>query len=952
MKIDKLVIYGFGKHEDVSIELGPTINVIYGHNEAGKTTIQQFILHILFGFPPRNSQLLRYEPKSGGKYGGQAHLFDALYGKCIVERVRGKSAGDVKVYFENGEQGDEAALQKLVRHYDRASFESIFSFSMLQLQDFEKMDEQQLSRTLLASGTTGMDHYLQIETKMEKEMEQLFKRNGRNPALNQKLKQLRDLEQQLREQQNKMDIYAPTIQRIKEIEEALQILRNQNEFLSEEIGAITTKRQLYPLFIKKNALEQRLTVISSNTFPVDGIQRYESIHNQLADAKATMRTLQNELEQIENALAERVEGEKLAGLERLIAKESKWHLTLSSIAAQNEKTMQLFEQKERLRARLGVQTDEQLSNLQASNASIQKEEEMYHLLEKLKTYAQEIKLIEKERIKLTDELDRMKEKDGFLNPPSKQRIELAQNWPKIRQQLVEAKAYVSIHRKQQQQSKMIGMILFALTLFLLVYGILGEQFGILLIGGIISAIAFFFLKRQMKDEKVEEMEKMLATYGENTEEMEVVVSQVQAFEDENARHQEEKVNLEMDMRHLHESYDKLVHIRQQAEERLQSFLRQYGFHHLPSINLIPELFRMIREVQEITRQLTQVQQESENLEKSLQNHVAEAEQFIKRTPPRESLYEWIRNDYHLLLQAVEHEKRQQMRKTELMQQVEEKAALIQLLTEKIQTLFAEADVDTEKLYYEAYAIWQEKNSLQEQVNHLNMQLAVHGELEIDLSQTDLLLKNKLDEMKDKIADTNEKQTVLMEEKARLETETNALLTDETYSKLQQAFEVERAQFIELAKKWATQKAIAEAIGQMMKSLKEEKFPSVLQKASNRFAKMTSGRYKDIIITDEGYFEVVSKEGIHTPIVELSQATKEQAYLSFRLALAASMTETAPFPIIMDDPFVHFDETRLSHIIEVLDQSTEHQWIYFTCHKEMIHRFTGATTINVSEIGSK
>jgi uncharacterized protein YhaN len=69
MQIQKLVIYGFGQHEDVTIELKDGINVFYGWNEAGKTTIQQFILSILFGFPLRNQTQMRYEPKGGGRYG-------------------------------------------------------------------------------------------------------------------------------------------------------------------------------------------------------------------------------------------------------------------------------------------------------------------------------------------------------------------------------------------------------------------------------------------------------------------------------------------------------------------------------------------------------------------------------------------------------------------------------------------------------------------------------------------------------------------------------------------------------------------------------------------------------------------------------------------------------------------------------------------------------------------
>ena len=65
--------------------------------------------------------------------------------------------------------------------------------------------------------------------------------------------------------------------------------------------------------------------------------------------------------------------------------------------------------------------------------------------------------------------------------------------------------------------------------------------------------------------------------------------------------------------------------------------------------------------------------------------------------------------------------------------------------------------------------------------------------------------------------------------------------------------------------------------------------------------------------------MTATNGLRFPIVELSQATKEQAYISLRFALATSVLKSAPFPIIMDDPFVHFDEGRLSSMIEILDE---------------------------------
>jgi len=50
MKIVKIQLEGFGKLVDRSYEFGPGFNLIFGANEVGKSTLQQAILALLFGF--------------------------------------------------------------------------------------------------------------------------------------------------------------------------------------------------------------------------------------------------------------------------------------------------------------------------------------------------------------------------------------------------------------------------------------------------------------------------------------------------------------------------------------------------------------------------------------------------------------------------------------------------------------------------------------------------------------------------------------------------------------------------------------------------------------------------------------------------------------------------------------------------------------------------------------
>ena len=173
MKLIKLQIYGFGKHENVEIRFDQWYKCVsLGKNEAGKTTIQQFILHILFGFPQRNAQLLRYEPKSSSTYGGKVQIIDDQGQLVTIERVKGKASGEVTVYYPDGSRGGERELSNILHAYSRADFEAIFSFSLLQLQGFEKMTEEELTRTLLSSGN-NRNRYISSRRKS------IYKRYGR-----------------------------------------------------------------------------------------------------------------------------------------------------------------------------------------------------------------------------------------------------------------------------------------------------------------------------------------------------------------------------------------------------------------------------------------------------------------------------------------------------------------------------------------------------------------------------------------------------------------------------------------------------------------------------------------------------------------------------------------------------------------------------------------------------
>lgn len=77
MRIEKIEIKGFGKLSEASFRLSEGLNLVYGENETGKSTLQAFIKAMLYGLKGGRSgrdgmpaPVKRYRPWSGGSFGG------------------------------------------------------------------------------------------------------------------------------------------------------------------------------------------------------------------------------------------------------------------------------------------------------------------------------------------------------------------------------------------------------------------------------------------------------------------------------------------------------------------------------------------------------------------------------------------------------------------------------------------------------------------------------------------------------------------------------------------------------------------------------------------------------------------------------------------------------------------------------------------------------------------
>ena len=113
-------------------------------------------------------------------------------------------------------------------------------------------------------------------------------------------------------------------------------------------------------------------------------------------------------------------------------------------------------------------------------------------------------------------------------------------------------------------------------------------------------------------------------------------------------------------------------------------------------------------------------------------------------------------------------------------------------------------------------------------------------------------------------------------------------------------------------------------------MKEQITPKFTEELSNVMEKISNGKYKNVRINTNGEIIVEQNNGEYINAESLSIGTIDQLYLSLRLATVKEITKEN-MPIILDEAFAYYDDSRLENILNYLSNEYNHkQVIIFTC----------------------
>ncbi|EAF1795899.1 hypothetical protein CJP75_03330 [Listeria monocytogenes] len=894
MRITSIDIIGYGKWSDAHFNNIANFQVFYGENEAGKSTIMAFIHSILFGFPTKQQSIPRMEPKNGGPYGGRLTLEDTPLGKVIIERLKGKATGDVRIYYGDGQTAGEEKLPEIIGEIDRNTYEAIFSFDIHGLQNIHQWKKKEFERYLLATGTTGSDALLKAAEALQKKLDSLYKPSGRNPLINQQLKKVKEAQQAF---QNAKKQNAQYEELINEKEQAIvrqTELQKEKTTMRVELDALATLADLWPLYQEWKALSNKASETTEATFPPDGVIRLE--HLNLRE-----KEWQNQLIQLEERQKNLISNNNYEHSAFFAENEAEVTYLIETYAAFGEREIQLKNLKQEIKFQQ-VDTKQPLRIW-----SSELEQTMIHLKEKEQSHKEQqhdiqlkLKFTNDSEEKLQKKIDQI-EAEMWDNKTFQQAKEKLQDSPKT-----------------SKTKTMVSLGIFAVAFVLMIVFQAIWSVALVFVSALIVGYAFITTGKASPTNNEQilaflEQKKIRQEWQQLLNEMDMVASQIAE---------------------LRAAENKLSENIYQHTMELRHFFSDLGINSEPSSNWLYELsvykknsekrqlaMELISKLEPLVEKQEAYRARLENLKLPIEYTDTEE----KITFLRQGLL-YYRN--HLTENAKLAEKLEQV----TMQLDLVKQDLLLVKKEKAD-LLERANVSNEEDFRMAAMRVKEEQKWRERLVLIEAQLEPEKREALNRYENQATIKEKELQLEESLRQIELEHEQLHASLAAQNHAIDKLEEGGTFAVLMQEFYSEKSKLQQISAEWTETKLALQMLQNTMQQLQEGKLPKTLKLASEYFNHLTSGNYRKVYLQDNR-LQVESKDRIPFFPEELSQATKEQLYLAIRFALIDVIHKDFPLPIIIDDGFVHFDSSRMGQMMQLLQKrKSENQVIFFTCHQE-------------------
>ncbi len=276
MKINKIKINSYGKLKEKEIELKDGINIIYGKNESGKSTLLNFIVNSFYGISKNKkgkeySDVEKYTPWLGEEFSGKLEY--ELNNKNKYEIYRDFKKKNPKIFNENMEDiSKEFNIDKSKGNeffYEQTKVdEELFLSTVVVGQQEVKLGKQEQNilvqkiANLVGTGDDNVSYKRAIDRINRRLLDEIGTQRSREKPINIINKKIEDLEQKKQELEKYEDIKYEIEENKNKLEEEISDLNNKNNLL-KEIKIINEKEKIEKekIKIKENIKKENIEKI-------------------------------------------------------------------------------------------------------------------------------------------------------------------------------------------------------------------------------------------------------------------------------------------------------------------------------------------------------------------------------------------------------------------------------------------------------------------------------------------------------------------------------------------------------------------------------------------------------------------------------------------------------------------------------------------------------------------
>lgn len=900
MQIREIHIERFGKflHRRV-VPVSPGLNVIYGRNEFGKTTLLEFIRWVLFGFDNKRKGMNSYEPVDGGVQAGTL-MCEMFNGEQIfITRKGGTREGQVKIRTADWEGEGQANLETFIGHASRKIFKNIYAFALDELQNLDSLMEEDIKNKILGAGMgLGQVSLNIVEKEIRAKQDDLFKPKGRSDrALDKMVREIKEGEEELRARFNEVDLYDELNKKIWILEKMRQTGESNAEQQEARRRSLELKRELFPDFID--------------------LENQTARQNEVAGVPAMNEESMGALEKIQTKREDlnlRLEEEK-GKLQQMAIKRDPIHFNQPLLGRETE-IMQLRQLTELVRS---AQVDKQ---------AVQQERD--RLIEKIQSEMEGINPGWDENrvlgLEWNDSEKHFVQKQEQALYHSEQFVENVRNRLELHleQLMAESTRQVSVPRGIRIFSWLLTAVGMAGVGFALFsgHGELGILMGLILAAGL--GLAVWLSVNRPRKEPEDQLENLLK--------------------------------------------DKLVKAENDLERDSDTWwqwVRDKGLNPYTSPAQFKELQVKVREIRDWVGQRKNLDQRIERMnhkESEAENLVA----VIAECSGDVFLTQDLLVDIEMLGKHFDENRENFAKARDLDAQIDEQTGRVEAITAQLKNqnqsldhLLQAAGVGSEEGFLRQWNRSQEKQSLDQSIREVQIRIQTRVGLG-EVYQTFLesmretgpeQLEKELSEADSRLTQIHEEQNRVNQEIGQYRAESAQLASQEDLVRLQNQLEAKKEQLMNGAREWATLALALNMLDQAKAQYEKNRQPHVFQAAGRMFSKITEGVYQGVEKPLESEdFRIVQRDGGYMNPVQLSRGTREQLYLAMRFGLIEDYeTRAEPLPIVMDDVFVNFDDTRREHVLDILREfSRERQVLILSCHQHLLDIYLkyGATQVDL------